>query len=519
MGLAGPFGFSNGLNAKTTVFNGAENQLTAIENFRYYGGSLYERLCAVNWNSTIINGVGNQFVQMVAPNNISVNSANSNPAIVVVDGKIYKITPSGVATDISGATTFGSGSQQSYSNADILNGRIVIGDPSGSGGAMATWNDTGNATMLTSPQCNVVRSVNNFMFAMDCAATANSRVYWSNVADPTSWNGSNNYIDFRPGDGDQVVDIHYIGTDLYIFKRRSIGRLSTLTVEISGAVSLGPLTTSYVGIGAAGPGCVDKLPDGRLIFSGSDNHAYILDGSSVTDISDQQDFLSNVQPLADAFAPATGANSARVCVYPPRNEAWFIYTNSPISSGNPWDRALIYNYKQNIWSYFTFGVGTVTTGNERCEYIKYIPNIGFSSTFGALGKFGLIGNLFGGYGGYLMVHDPATAGGSLGANMSWSVSLRLSGEARTFIPRSAIIPFKCASTPGSASFVVQVAFDGGSYSTAKTITPTTSYQRAQIPISVPSSGFQTIQIKIVSGSAAGAGTLFEPFFLSDEVVI
>lgn len=518
MPYLGPIGFGKGLNSKVTVFNATQDMLTTNKNFRYVAGSLVERYCGTLFNGTQLPGTGNFSIQNITPNNISANSANSNPFLTICDGKIYKLNNSGGATDISGATTFGAGTQQSFSNGDILNGRIILGDPTG-GGAMATWNDTGNATMLTSPSANVVRSVNNFMFAINNAAGFSSRVYWSNVSDPTNWNSSNNFIDFRVGDGDTIADIHYIGTDLYIFKHRSIGRLSTLTIEVSGAITLGPLETVYVGIGAPGPGCVDKLPDGRLAFVGSDSHCYILDGSTLVDISDQPDFDSNVQTLLDTASPMTQANSARCCVYPPRNEVWFIHTIAPITNGNPYDRAAVYNYKQNLWNYFLFSNSTPNTnGNERCEYIKYVPAIGGSSTFSAYGNYGLIGNLITGYLGYLLVQDPASQGGTLSTDLQWNASIVLSGEAKTFVPRSLILPYKSVTATAN-SFTVAVGFDGGSFTTAKTLSLSTSYQRAQIPINTPAAGFETIQIRVLSAGGTGGGTLFEPFFLSGEYLI
>lgn len=515
----GPIGFGKGLNTKTTVFNAVTNQLTTFQNLRYVAGSIIERYCGTLFNGTQLTGDGvNHNIQNITPNNVSTNSANGNPVLAIADGKIYKLNNSGTATDITGATTFGAGSTQSFSNGDILDGKIVLGDPTG-GGAMAVWNDTGNAAMLTSPSANVVRSVNNFMFAINTAGPFSSRVYWSNVGDPTAWNGSNNFVDFRVGDGDTVVDIHYIGTDLYIFKRRSIGRLSTLTTSISGAVTLGPLQTIFVGIGAAGPGCVDKLPDGRLAFYGSDSHCYLLDGSTTTDISDQPDFGPNVQPLLYTAAPSVYANSSRCCVYPPRNEIWFVHTVAPISSGNPWDRAAVYNYQQNLWNYFTLTGSVTTNGNERNQYIKYIPAIGASSTFSAFGNFGLVGNLMTGYIGYLLVQDPATQGGNLSNTVQWVASMVLEGEARKFVPRSLIMPVKSSVSNASSTYTVAVGFDGGSFTNMKTFTPSTTYQRVQVPVNVPAAGFETIQVRVTSNTSAGAGTIFEPFFIAGDYLI
>lgn len=519
MALLGPIVFSKGLNTRTTVFNAISQQLTTLQNLRYIAGSLCERFVGTLFNGIQLAGDGvNHSVQNITPNNISGNSANSNPVLSIVDGKIYKLNNSGTATDITGATTYGSGVAQSFSNGDILNGVIILGNPSGTGNNMVSWNDTGNAAAVTGPRASVVRSVNNFMFAIDTAASATSRVYWSNVADATNWNSSNNFIDFRIGDGDAVIDIHYIGTDLYIFKHRSIGRLSTTTIEVSGAVTLGPLSTAFVGVGAAGPGCVDKLPDGRLAFFGSDSHCYLFDGSTLTDISDQPDFGPNVSSLLYTAAPALQANGSRCCVYPPRNEIWFVHTINPFTSSNPWDRAAIYNYQQNLWNYFTLD-GTVTTnGNERAEYIKYIPSIGSSSTFSAFGNTGLVGNLMTGYNGYLLVQDPASNGGGLGALSQWNASLVLQGEARTFIPRSLMLPYRTVGTP-SGSYTIAFAFDGGAFGTAKTLTLSASYQRVMCPISIPAVGFQTLQIKVISvGLSTGGYTIFEPFFLSDEII-
>lgn len=166
-----------------------------------------------------------------------------------------------------------------------------------------------------------VRTVNNLMFGtlafFGGNTTVNSTVYWSAVSDPTTWPAASN-ITFRNNDGDLVVALGELNGSLLIFKQLSIGLLNTTFTNVSGTVTLGPLTTLFTGIGALGPCCIDTLPDGRCVFWGSDYNVYVTDGATLTSLTNNPLPGPNIIDSLSVNAPAV--NYSYLKYFPLRNE-------------------------------------------------------------------------------------------------------------------------------------------------------------------------------------------------------
>jgi|HubBroStandDraft_5_1064220.scaffolds.fasta_scaffold26927_3 hypothetical protein len=501
MGQIGPFGFTTGLNTKASIYNMPKNSVYTCKNMRPWEGSLIEYNGTLQFNSSQINS--GALGEAVIPNPLS---AATYPFLVIVGGKIYGLSPSGTATDISGTGSFSLTGSGQYV-PDILNGIMVIPDKNNVG-HLASWNGTGNFATASYTSSPVFHVCNNFMFGFGANS---STLNWSNVADPTTWT-SGNSLQFRGGDGDVIKALHHIGTTLYIFKAYSIGSLLTQTVSISGAVTLGPLTEVVVGIGCAGWGAVDKLPDGRLVFLGADGHAYIFDGSSILDISDTSLPSGNVQALFDSATPAVFGNYSTVRCYPPRKEVWFAVPN-PVNTGDPNNRILIWNYVTGAWSDFEM------SSDSHAEALAYIPTANPSSQLTSGGIYNSSGNMIALDGGYAFVHD-VSGSGLTAKPCQWNASIVLNGEGRTFIPRSLIL-FHLGNS-STSGFTVTYGFDGGTLGNSKSIVTSTSYVRSVISLALPSTGQSnvgpsSIQIQVVD--ILGAGILFDPFYLSDELMI
>ena len=508
MGQIGPFNFSGGLISRSSVFASPPNSLYVSNNFRSYYGSILENFGTKNINSSAL-GTGVGFCCGITPANNS--SSGSKSMVCVFDEKIYLVDVSGSATDISGAAQFSATSQRQVT-ADILNGIMVIGDPNGSTGWLAQWSGTGNCSKLTAAlDGRCVLTVNNFMFVA-YIDSAPSTFQWSAVTDPTTW-PSGNSLDFRKGDGDKIVALSYIGTDLYIFKQFSIGRLTTTTTTISGAVTLGPLQTVSIGIGAAGTRAVDRLPDGRLVFWAMNGHAYIFDGSTLTDISDQPFPEPSVQDLFVPIQPDVSVCS--VSVYPPRSEVHFM---TAVQSGSPLGRDMVYNYQTNQWSDFEPNSVGGTPPASPLEFSNslFVPTIS-GKVASSSASFPFAGCLVSGtyINGYLYVND---APGSTDNFVSqWNMSLLLNGDGRNFIPRSLLMFYKSA-TSSTPTMTVSYGYDNAAMTNSVTVTTSSSYQRLRMNLVEPSPSFSTIQIQ-VQGQSGLHGILVEPFYLSDEVMI
>src|ERR1700761_503905 len=138
------------------------------------------------------------------------------------------------------------------------------------------------------PPGGIIKCVNGYAFLTnDTTSTGTlSRVYWSNPNDPETWNAAN-YVDFRKNDGEIITALSMINNCLVIFKPNSIGVLQTTSITIGGVTTLGPLTQITDRLGCIGPLAVDTLPDGTLVFIGSDGHVYRFDGYGFEDLSHQ----------------------------------------------------------------------------------------------------------------------------------------------------------------------------------------------------------------------------------------
>lgn len=98
------------------------------------------------------------------------------------------------------------------------------------------------------------------------SVTNTSRIYYSDIADPTSWPGSN-YFDIEPGDGQNITCILVLGDDLIIFKEHSTYRLG-----YSSSVDKAQISKINSQIGAIGPTAVALY---------SDNSIYVLHDTTV----------------------------------------------------------------------------------------------------------------------------------------------------------------------------------------------------------------------------------------------
>jgi len=217
MAIMGPFAFDQGLISRASIFASPKDSLYICQNFRCFYGSLEENFGTQNINSSSL-GTGAGFFNGIFPADLS----TSLPMICVVDGKIYSASITGTTSDISGAATLSTSVLQC--TADTLNAITVIGDPGSSAGWLAQWSGSGNCTkLIAAPDGRLVLTVNNFLFVSGVDA-APSTVYWSNVSDPTTWPAASN-ITFNQGDGDKVVALSFIGTNLYIFKQRKFWQI------------------------------------------------------------------------------------------------------------------------------------------------------------------------------------------------------------------------------------------------------------------------------------------------------
>jgi hypothetical protein len=223
---------------------------------------------------------------------------------------------------------------------DSLNSILVFTSQSTTAPFKFTANNVNAAALGGTPPTlqSSVKVVNNYMF-LSGATTNVSRVYWSVLVDPETWPAAN-YLDFKQGSGESVVGLGSIGTDLFIFKGKGIGKLSTTGM----ATGPGPFTVMWDNVGLFGPHCVDNLPDGRLVFLSSDLEVYITDGYTLQRVARLPPPLPNVYPTL-LTAATIGAPTTWLKYYPRRNE---IIISSPYASV-----VLAYDVEQKYWRKIT----------------------------------------------------------------------------------------------------------------------------------------------------------------------
>lgn len=87
---------------------------------------------------------------------------------------------------------------------------------------MQRYSGAGMTRIPAGPRANFLSNHKNYLFAAR-TSTAESRIYWSAIKDPTSWPVSN-FIDVDKDNG-KVTGIHSYGNELIIFKTRGIFKL------------------------------------------------------------------------------------------------------------------------------------------------------------------------------------------------------------------------------------------------------------------------------------------------------
>lgn len=471
MGLIGPYGFKGGWNTKESAWTLPKDSLTDSQNINIVHQDIMKRAGNAKLNSTALNSAA----VITGAFDWLINSG-TRYLLVVAGNKLYNSsTLSSTFSDITGAVTITAGQNNQHTFASLNNIAVCCGGATPD--APIKWTGTGNAAVLggTPPSGNLVCVANNFMFIAGVAANP-SKVYWSNASDPETWNVAS-VISFRESDGDSVTAIIELNQNLLIFKRRSIGLLYTQTNTVSGAVTLAPLTEVIVGIGCPGGQCVENLPDGSVIFLGSNAHVYLIQGgTSVIDISDPKDG-SNIQPTLDSMN-ISRLQYAVVKTYPTRNQVWFSMSSSGATTN---DTILVYDYQIGVWvSKFI---------NINANVME--PTIDTRST-----PSHPIVMVTGDYGGFVYEQDTGTSDATYsGAAIDGygTISIQNGVDATDFTPRCAVVPIEAQSTGGSLS--VGYGFNG-----LNTVNSTTTISQTQ-------PGFQLDVSQLDSGTLAGPVTL------------
>lgn len=518
MSTLGPFKVNRGYNAKASVFTLPQNQAMTFQD-------LYVDYDVLKTNPGQAQLQGAASLQVVGmtfwsdPNNIlSTQSANviyymfisagaivlrNAPFLAGADAQNLSVTSRLGALTLTAATGL-FGQRQLYS-FDSLNAILI-----GVGGSFSSivpfkftaYNVDGVILGGSPPSADAIKVVNNFVFiSRNLSATSTlSRVYWSNVGDPDIW-GAANFVDFRKNDGDMVTALGSIGQDLIIFKNRSVGRLYTTVPNSDSSVTLGPLVTISSTIGCCGPTAVDSLPDGSIVFMGSDLHLYNFDGVTFVDLTDLYEGMPNIQDILipPGTTPAVTSNQAMSTIvvryYPTKRQVW-------IATGTSTAKTLVFDLRAKAWSIYTAYLTQMCVAGPMRTSTSPVPYLLLSGSN--------IGSI------HLQDRQDGTAGTtSLVPTLSWSITF--TGESANFIPRSLLLPI--TGTNSSSSIAVSFGFDGGSVVLASTITGVSpTLNRIAIPFREDQVQKKPISLQVQIVQNGASPMAIHPFYLSDEVM-
>jgi len=539
----GPIHLNKGWMTDADVFNCPEGGALTFYGFEPWANGSIKTMDSPSAGFSIVQITGghapNGFTMWQDPAQLGVQ----NPIIVAPSNqKIYTALGPGFGTwtDRTGATTVSASGVYTF---DTLNGNLLLFNSGGTGASFAiaplvitTYN--GNAALLggTPPKGNIVKVCNNFAFVSQVLASAStvSTVYWSNVSDPTVWPAANN-ITFRQGDGDYVTALSAIGSTLFIFKSKSIGMLNTTTTSVSGAVTLGPLSTFSDRIGCVGHQAIDTMPDGTIVFLALDRNIYQTDGTTITCLSDKPAPMSNIQPgvsfpLGGAFAPfiygTDGFPYASLRVDPMFHRILVMMTTYTGAV----NKVYMFDYLSNVWADWTELDNDTATGNfGTINCMSVMPQqIANSSGLGNSAWLGWSN-------GYLTNFTPYGFLQHFSVATTWNnvfeTSIQLgSSSPPEFIPRNVLIPISFPNSSGTVAGIIKVriGFDGVYASsdayTSGTITIPPNNLMVKVPISeLVRSGQtfihpRTMQIKItLTGNTTMDQMIIEPIYISDEV--
>lgn len=236
---------------------------------------------------------------------------------------IWDISTPGTPTDIIGASTFTSDTLFSF--AVVVNRLIMTTDANDT---PLNWLGTGNVTSLAGspPAGRYCAEFNNFAF-IGATSTNPNYVYWSGIADPTSWTATDFYRM-----NSECTGLGRSQDNLFMFSRNGI-----VLCKYTGD-SLTPFTFDVLdtNIGTLSPHSIVNA-QGTIFWVGNDNHIYKMNGYIPERVSE--------------IIPTTigEMNSAQIekCVAVEQRELrqiWFFYPKDSATSNN---FVVAYDYLNN----------------------------------------------------------------------------------------------------------------------------------------------------------------------------
>jgi hypothetical protein len=326
--------FSGGLNDSTSPVAIADNELTDIQNFCFTTTKALVKRTGFTHQSLDASGNPVTFASKPVRGLYLFNRIGySKSLIAVCNGAVYadKALTKVFASLDTGYTETAIPDFATLNNVGVMVNGVEVPKYIKDTGALSMGSLAGSPTMANAKYLAVY---NNYLF-MAGGATNPSRIVWSVLNNPESWQAAD-YIDINVGDGDLITGLKVIGSDLYVFKSRSIYRV-TFT-----GVSTTPFTVSgnpaIESVGAFSHRTIQTIERTCFFFSG--NAVYEFDGVNIKEISNKIE--TNALALATPYNMSASAGILRTL-----NQYWLSITTSGQTRQ---DTIFVYDYMLGAWT-------------------------------------------------------------------------------------------------------------------------------------------------------------------------
>lgn len=356
---AGIIDLGGGLNTSASALRLEDNELSDLLNvdFTIYG-SIKGRSGYLNLNDTPVasgaacSGLYNYKIDSTGTEYLMGVFGDKLFSMDDLDGTFDEVTISGTTITADASIKF---------DFEVLDELLVMTNGED---APIKWTGTGAAEKADVPtdlsKAKYLAVWNNFMFYGNVtvgAAVHKSRIYWSNLKDPTTWTASD-WIDVSKNDGQEIRGVEPLGDRLVIFKDRSVYNLFyTGDADIPFI-----LTKSQSSVGGLSG---YLLIDNGIAFL-SQSGIYYYDGNNSIKISDK------ITPTLAGFAK----NRFQYSVAGYRdsvNTAWWAFSTTGGTENN---RIVTWNTVKNSFSVYSgIAANVITTftvnNDERLYFGDY----------------------------------------------------------------------------------------------------------------------------------------------------
>lgn len=233
---------------------------------------------------------------------------------------------------------------------------------------LKTTNGTSTSTVAAIPKGKNGRWFHNFFFVYG-VSTNQSRLYFSDVNTPETFDAVNGYIDVNPGDGEPITGMAALKDELLIFKRSRVWSLTGFGVDDFTLTDLGNVIT---GVGTEAPRSIIETGNDAyyLSFQGNVPHfrsirrtdqSTLVDGGIVSDV-----ITGTMKRVVTSRIPySAGVFDGR--------RIWWAVTTDGESANN---EVLVYDTVINAWTRHTGIAATVLNVST----ISGVPKIYFGSS-------------------------------------------------------------------------------------------------------------------------------------------